>query len=436
MGNKRDGLPIVIASAIALVITGIVRWLIPGGTVIKQQPLKKELSLPDIPLMIKSEQKKIKEIQVLVTNSDIRKDEKIIRGKLTWKTWPANAVQPYFIAQDNKGNPMNNRADYNNALNMWANNDIPVGIPLTISMLTSTDPAEVARKKKAEEEAAAAAEKIKDEEKKKKAAKGSDELIRIGYRAVSFQVDQRTPISSNMISPGDYIDVRINANVGGEQKTYVYKSLKIIAIDGMTKKDKEERKENSGGIFGGLGGMSTPRNVTLEIKESMVNTMLRQASNSGIILTVRSQHEMIEEDDEESSPSNESKSESKAGSGEDANLLRDLWKLNNRYSSAAVLRNSVQKKRDEENNLSLLLRSINNINRLGHEKDSVKRDSSNYEIVNGRMVSNPNDSRGANQKQEPVRIYRKLVPEEIQFDKSGKKVSKGSDFEGNNSGVR
>ena len=64
MGNKRDIVPIVIASAVALVVTGIIRWMIPSGsTIIKQQPIKKELSLPDIPLMIKSEQKKIKEVQ-------------------------------------------------------------------------------------------------------------------------------------------------------------------------------------------------------------------------------------------------------------------------------------------------------------------------------------------------------------------------------------
>ena len=146
MNSKKDILPIVIASVIALVVTGIVRWLIPGGTVIKQQPLKKELSLPDIPLMIKTEQKKVLEVQVLVTNADIKKDERISLAKLTWKNWPANALQPHFIAKDNKETPLNNRADYNNALNMWARNEIPSGMPLTISMLTSNDPVEIANK--------------------------------------------------------------------------------------------------------------------------------------------------------------------------------------------------------------------------------------------------------------------------------------------------
>ena len=78
MGNKKDVLPIIMASAVALVVTGIVRWILPGGTVIKQQPLQKELSLPNIPLMIKEEKKKIMDVQVLVTSSAFKKDEKIV----------------------------------------------------------------------------------------------------------------------------------------------------------------------------------------------------------------------------------------------------------------------------------------------------------------------------------------------------------------------
>ena len=115
MGNKKDVLPIVVASAVALVITGIVRVFLPTGVVVKQQPLKKELSLQNIPLMIKSEQGKAKEVQVLVTNVEIKKDEKIVQDKLIWRTWPGNVVQPNFIAQDNKGAPLNNRTDHSNA---------------------------------------------------------------------------------------------------------------------------------------------------------------------------------------------------------------------------------------------------------------------------------------------------------------------------------
>ncbi len=148
MGNKKDVLPIIVASGVALVITGIVRFLLPGGTVIKQQPLKQELSLPDIPLLVKSDQKKAKEIQVLVTSTEIKKGEKIVQGKLTWRTWPENAIQPNFIAQDKKGTPLNNKTDYNNALNMWANNDIPDGIPLILGMLTNIDPVETEKKEK------------------------------------------------------------------------------------------------------------------------------------------------------------------------------------------------------------------------------------------------------------------------------------------------
>ena len=238
MGNKKDILPIVMASAIALVVTGVVRWMMPGGTVIKQQPLKKELSLPDIPLMIKSEQKKVKEIQVLVTNTTIKKDERIVQGKLAWKTWPANAVQSHFIAQDNKGTPINNRTDYANALNMWAKSEIPEGIPLTLTMLTSDDPVEVARRQKEAEEA-------KNREKKKK-EKEEDTSIKVGYRAVSFQMDQRTPIPSSMIAPGDYVDVRINSFDESKQKAHIYNrghlppSLRAAEI-------REEESAHSGG---------------------------------------------------------------------------------------------------------------------------------------------------------------------------------------------
>lgn len=431
MGNKKDILPIVMASAIALVITGVVRWMMPGGTVIKQQPLKKELSLPDIPLMIKSEQKKTKEIQVLVTNTTIKKDERIVQGKLTWKTWPANAVQPHFIAQDNKGTPLNNRTDYANALNMWTKSEIPEGIPLTLSMLTSNDPVEVARKQKEAEEA-------KKREQKKKAEK-EDMSIKVGYRAVSFQLDQRTPIPSSMISPGDYVDVRINSFEGGRQKTYSYKGLRIIAIDGITKQQKmnKENSGNSGGLFGtgiSLGGMSSPKNITLEVKENLVDVMMKQAGSNGITVMVRSQNEKIEETEMEEQIEEEQhhSSDSSSDSSSDNSLIRGILEMKmNRSSSADILRESARKQREEENNISVLLRNMNNLSMRSMTPKSANGeagvpsgDSSKYEITSGSVGQSLPDKKKENKK--TMRIYRELKENLEKFDDDGKKSSGGS----------
>ncbi len=424
MGNKKDVLPIVMASAVALVITGIVRWMLPGGTIIKQQPLKKELSTSDIPLMIKSEQKKVKEIQVLVTSAEIKKDERIIQGKLSWRSWPANAVQPYFIAQDSKGNPLNNRTDYANALNMWAKNEIPAGMPLTLSMLTSNDPVEIARKKKEAEEAEKA-KKLTVEKKKKE----SETFIKVGYRAVPFQVDQRTPISKSMISPGDYIDVIINSFEGNQQKTHVYKALKIIAIDGVMKPGNVEKDPNSGGLFGGgIGfGSSTPKNITLEVKESLVNTMLKQAGNNGITVTLRSKDEGIDDTFEEEEFEEENHNQASANN----NLIKSIWEMSRSSSSAEILKESAKKRQEEERNISALLHNMNSFSLQATPKNKGEanlssEDSSKYEVVSGRIVSE-SDKKKEEEKDEPVKIYRKLTPDEVQFYKNGKRV-KGGDI--------
>ena len=62
MNNKKDILPIVIAAVIALLITGIVRFLLPvsGEQNAKQESSKNEISMPDIPLMVKEENVKNK----------------------------------------------------------------------------------------------------------------------------------------------------------------------------------------------------------------------------------------------------------------------------------------------------------------------------------------------------------------------------------------
>ena len=417
MGNKKDVLPIVVASAVALVITGIVRFFLPGGTVIKQQPLKKELSLPDIPLMIKSEQGKAKEIQVLVTNIEIKKDEKIVQDKLTWRTWPENAVQPSFIAQDKKGTPLNNRTDYSNALNMWAKNDIPVGVPVTLGMLTSIDPVEAAKKAKEAKEAEDNANKKRQEEKEKE-----DTLIRVGYRAVPFQINSKTPISSNMISPGDYVDVFINSFENNKKKTHIYKGMKIIAIDGVTKKQKEERK-SSGGLFGGgglnLGGLLSPKNITLEVKESLVNTMLKQAENNGITITLRSQKEGGNDSD------NVEEVEGN-GASSDTNLIKDIWEMT-RSSSSDVLRETAKKIQIREKDFSTMLHDI-----ISFSMQSAR----NGAAFSGSGQAAKAAERQAKPVEEPVKIYRRQGnPEEIRFDGDGKAVKGGGGSFGGGEGI-
>lgn len=441
MGNKKDMLPIFIASAVALVVTAIVRLLIPGGTVIKQQPLKKELSLPDIPLMIKSEQKKTKEVQILVTNIDIRKGEKIEQSKLSWKTCPVSMLQPHFIAQDMKGNPLNNRTDYNNALNMWAKNDIPSGIPLVLSMLTSDDPVEVNRRKKEAEE---------KERQKANEAKNQEPLIRIGYRAVPFHVDQRTPIATSMISPGDYIDVLINSFEGNRQKTYVYKGLKIIAIDGITKQQRDQKGGSGEGLLGNrinLGGLLSPKTITLEIKERMVDVMLKQAGSNGITVTVRSQNEQIEEDlDEDEStednPDIENPNEEDSDTEEDSsnaiiNVIKKVWEISN-LSASEILKESKEKEQKEEKKISDLLQRMDNLNKYSTSKKMKKVESesaaetSKVEWVSGRIVSESNGkNENGKEKDTPVRIYRKLTPDEVQFYKNGEKVKDGKNEQSN-----
>ena len=411
MGNKKDVLPIVVASGVALVITGIVRFLLPGGTVIKQQPLKQELSLPDIPLMVKSDQKKAKEIQVLVTGTEIKKDEKIVQAKLTWRTWPENAIQPNFIAQDKKGTPLNNRTDYNDALNMWARNDIPAGIPLTLGMLTNIDPVETEKKEKEAKEAEA------NKNKKKEELEKDGSLVRVGYRAVPFQINSRTPISSSMISPGDYVDVFIDSFENNKRKTHVYKGMKIIAIDGVTKKQKEEKK-GSGGLFGGglnLGGLGSSRNITLEVKENLVSVMLKQAENSGITITLRSQSEKVDDSDGKEEVED-------IGASSDTSIIRDIWEMT-RASNADVLRETAKKIQGREKDISTLLHDMNSL--------SMQTTRSTAAFSGYSQAAKKTEEKQTKPREEPVKIYRKTnKPEEIQFDENGKEIKGGSSGSG------
>ena len=86
--NKKDAIPIIIASIIALVITILVKWLLPSSVALTQQQTHKEISMPEIPLMVNKEEKKKKKKKkddlVLFISRSFKKDEKIILDKLKW----------------------------------------------------------------------------------------------------------------------------------------------------------------------------------------------------------------------------------------------------------------------------------------------------------------------------------------------------------------
>ena len=290
---------------------------------------------------------------------------------------------------------------------MWAKNDIPVGIPLTIGMLTNVDPVEAERKAKAAKEAEA------NKQKQEKEKKEQDEpLIRVGYRAVPFQINSRTPISTNIISPGDYVDVFINAFENNKHKTHIYKGMRIIAIDGVTKKQKEEKKSSGGGFFGGgsisLGGLMSPKNVTLEVKESLVNTMLKQSENNGITITLRSQKE--EADGEENVESSEAST--------DTNIIKDIWEMT-RSSSSDVLRETAKKLQSKEKDISALLHDMNNLSMQSARNNVASKD-------HDQSAAKKVEEKQIKPAEEPVKIYRNQSnPEEVQFDSDGKAIKGG-----------
>ncbi|MBQ3564816.1 MAG: hypothetical protein IJA14_01550 [Alphaproteobacteria bacterium] len=428
MGNKKDVLPIIMASAVALVVTGIVRWILPGGTVIKQQPLQKELSLPNIPLMIKEEKKKIMDVQVLVTSSAFKKDEKIVVSKLSWKQWPISSLMPYFIARDLQGTPLNNGADYANIQKMWAKSDIPEGIPMIMNMATSEDPVERERRAKAKE----AAERQKNEKKKV----NQERFIRPGYRAITFQVDQRSPTSYTMLMPGDYIDVIINEMNGQKTKTHTYRCLKLIAVDGSTKPFSKDDQS----IFS--LGSNNPKNVTLEIKEKNVDVMMRQSRDSGVILSLRNQ------DEKEDHPGEEE------GSAEDTlaknSFMQGILNMNE-ASSTAILEEARQQKQQDDKSFDLLIRNMDAASRSSTEileesktpqgqsldmmktidifsrvsdveTDRMFEKSSNpkgkYEVASGRIIGAGAGTDGEDKNIE-IKIHRALKPTSIQIDKYG-----------------
>lgn len=416
--NKKDALPIIIASVIALVVTIIVKWFLPTNSITAGPVGIQNISMPEVPLMTKKTKKKY-DCFVLFVSKEFKKDEKIILGRLRWDKWPASAMQPYFIAKDHEGIPLNNGADYSNALKMWAKNDIPEGVPLTMAMLTDVDP----KKKKAEEKRKkkAAEEEAKAKEKKKK----EDEFIKKGMRAVTFQIDQRSATSTTILKSGDLVDVLIMEQRGDKTKSHKYKGLKILAIDGITRSESSKNNKNSdneGGFLSGVGIVSnfmTPKNVTLEVREELVETMLKQASTNGIILSIRSQTEATSDKDGFEVISNDD-------SDEPTSALNSILSMTSPTISSVQIAEAARQ-REAEATTNALMDSIVAMNARGpgiaEKSKSASNKGGRYEVISGKIVGEDDDD---SEEAKNATIYRKLTASTVEFDENGKVSSGGS----------
>lgn len=432
MRDKKDLLPIGIAIVVAFAVTGVVRLMFPYASDedVKKNS-KKILSIPEIPVVAKSGHK-TDEVLVLVVARPIKKDQAITLASLEWKRWPMSALQPNFIAKDNEGRVLNNAGDhtaYNGST--WAKSDIQVGLPFLVSMTTPEDPV-----KKAEEAKRAAEEKRRKALEKEK----SESFIKKGMRAVTFPLDQRLASSSNMFSPGELVDVLI-INNGEKSKTYKYKAVKILAIDGITKFEGSKNASGvrqSSGFLGTIqssvvGGLMTPKTVTLEIKEELVDTMLKQSGDRGVVLSLRNQKEAIDGEDsiceyvgDEDGGPFDSLSRNR--------ILKSIMEIS-KTSAAAILQNQKAKKIAEENNIANIISNMNalasNARSLRKELDVSKKSvalkgntSGRYEIVSGKVTDKHVEMDGEGEKgnkkpKKMVTIYKKLSPNAIQFNENG-----------------
>ncbi|MDR0556124.1 MAG: SAF domain-containing protein [Holosporaceae bacterium] len=337
MNGRKDIFPMMIAAVVALAVTLGVRWLLPIAVRISSNDQskvmqKKDIALPDIPLMVK-ETLREKGGEVLVVSNDVKKDAKISLANLAWKKWPQDAIQPHFIAKDEAGVALNNKADYNNALKMWAASNIPAGTPLSIRMLTKEDPE---KKKKDMEEK----RKKEEEQKKKEELEREKKLIRKGRRAVTFSVDSKSAHFVDSLAPGDLIDVIIMGHSGDRIRTYKYKALRVIAVSDNSALDKKnaKKKQKEEGLFSGLakvGGILNSSSITLEVKEKRVEEMLRLVGDGGIILSLRNPKDGEKDDDDEDDETDENIS-----------LLHSIFKMN-RVNSPEILSAAKNRKESE-----------------------------------------------------------------------------------------
>lgn len=427
--NKKDAIPVIIAAFVALIVTALVKWLLPsassGPVQSQQSQQQKEISMPEIPLAIKKEPKKKRakknESFVLVVDQNFKKNEKISLKKLKWEKWPHDAVQTYFIAKDHQNKPLNNGADYSNALKMWAKSDIPGGVPLIMDMLTDVDPvkkAEEERKKKASNK------KQREDAEKARIEKELDEarrdgIVKEGKRAITFSIDQRSATALSILKPGDFVDVLIVSQQSGSRaKTHSYKGLRILALDGVTKFDllkkaMDESKEKSerGGFLSNIMGSSTsiPKNVTLEVSENLVEEMLSRAEASGVILSLRNPRDNANRQYAGGSENPDGSSKADGGPSESVSgkqtaqaqpkfdpIIEGLLRVNQRVALGDAHINEIKKLKKNEEENQKLISSFLLVNRVGaapsytQKADKTKQiEAEEHErrLMNGFMLS-------------------------------------------------
>jgi hypothetical protein len=240
-------------------------------------------------------------------------------------------------------------------------------------MLTEEDPA-----KKAQEESEK--KKKEAEEKTKEEKKKTEHGIRKGMRAVTFSLDQRSLASTSMLELGDFVDVLIMEEKEGKQKTHKYKGLKVIAIDGITQKEKEKERESllsSAGLGSSVGNIINIMNakqVTLEVKEVMVETMLKQAGQTGIIIAIRNQDELLNEEEQDID----------LGDGTaisvENNILNEILAVNHHNSMDKLLRAREQKE-SAANNVENIIDNINIANGMYSNRAVKALVNNNFEKI-------------------------------------------------------
>lgn len=425
--RKQDILPIVIAAVLALGIVIVVRLLIPGSC--KHEMRSQDIAMPDIPLMVK-ESKKSEDVEVLIAAKNIKRGEKISQDKLEWRKWPKDVMQSNFIAKTLKGQPLNNGKDRDLAMKMWAKSDIPDGTPIIISALSPEDilKKEAEKKRKAEEAKRKAEEEARaaEEERKRK------ELIGPGMRAVTFNIDPKSTNTAGLLRPGDKVDVLIIEQKGNAKKTYKYKGIKVIAIDGVTelaeeKAEKEKTEKKDGGFFSraakSINSFVSVKDVTLEIKENMVDVMLKQVGNGGIILSIKNQ----EDEDTETEVDEEPEVQ------EDTNQVKFLATaaaMSRAYSENALnelKEEKEEKKRKTANLLGTMSRLSANQNIFSGVNGPLLAQGegeggTKYEIVSGRIVGPDGEEQPVEEEEKLIFIHKGKEVTSVSVNKDGNKT--------------
>lgn len=428
----RNILPMAIAAVIALGITVTARFLVPSNKSSGYAPQKSssKIPMPDIPLMVK-ETKKIEEVMVLVADREVKRGTKIAAEVLSWKKWPKEALQSNFIAKDLKGAPLNNGGDYKLALTMWAGTDIALGVPVSISMLLSYDPI----KKEQEEK-----DKIEQEKKKKQESeaarqkkKEQQEFVKPGMRAMTFPIEQRSASGLAMLAPGDLVDVLISEQINGRTIVHKYPGMKVLALDGAIKKVVQENpKQDKGSLFGitaSIGNaFSTPKNVTLEVKETLVEKLLKEVGNGSVILSVRNQSDKNVKDNGGYVSTSDDLGD------KDLDSLIHMMSAVSRKNTVDNLKDINSEKVEQQKNVERVILDMQRRNALIEANSNQQKDDesseSNKEFVSGKVVSENRNDKDKNLPKKPqsIRITKGMSTNVITLDEEGKNTGSGGSF--------